>query len=264
MIKLIALDLDDTLLMSDCTIPDEAIDVLREAGSMGVRAVIATGRIFPSARIYAAQISSDCPIICYNGSLIADSAGNIIDARMLSPELMHRVAVFCRERGLYLQLYNSRHQIVIEKDCPEFRIDPDSRTTSFIELGDLTEAVLEPSPKMMINAPRERIALIQPELAAEFGNELYIAGSKDYLLEMMPKGVSKKNTLQGLADRLDIKNSEVMVCGDNTNDIEMAEWAGCGVAVANAVPRLKEIADYVASAERSYGVIEAVRKFVLQ
>ena len=55
-----------------------------------------------------------------------------------------------------------------------------------------------------------------------------------------------------------------MACGDNMNDMAMVTWAGTGVAVANAVPALKEAADYVASQERSYGVAEAVRKFVLE
>lgn len=263
MIKLIALDLDDTLLMPDCTIPEEAISALRAAAAQGIKTVIATGRSFPSARLYAAQISSDCPVVCYNGSVIASASGEILFSSLLSPDLMHRVAVFCKNHSLYLQMY-SNDKIVIEKDCREFRIDPDSKIADFIELGDLTKAELMPSPKMMILDTPERLAEIRPELEAQFGEELHLATSKEYLLEMMPKNISKSKTLSILSDRLGISRQEVMACGDNTNDMEMLHWAGIGVAVANAVKPLRDIADYVSQAERSFGVIEAVEKFAIQ
>ena len=262
MIKLIALDLDDTLLLPDCSIPESVIAVLREAAQKGARSVIATGRIFPSARMYAEQISSDCPIICYNGSMITTADGQVLFSSLLEPQLMHEVAVFCKERQLYLQMYCD-NQIVIEKDCPEFRIDPDSKVTGFVELGDLTCAELKPSPKMMILNTPERLTEIRPELQARFGRELHFATSKEYLLEILPGGVSKSQTLSLLAQELGVSQQEVMACGDNTNDREMVEWAGFGVAVANAVQSLKYVADYVAAQERSFGVAEAVRKFVL-
>ena len=263
MIKLIALDLDDTLLMPDCTIPEEAISVLRTAAAHGVRSVIATGRSFPSARLYAAQISSDCPIVCYNGSVAASASGELLFSSLLEPALMHRVAVFCKNQGLYLQMY-SNDKIVIEKDCREFRMDPDSKITDFVALGDLTRADLQPSPKMMILDTPERLSEIRPLLEAQFGSELHFATSKEFLLEIMPKNISKSKTLSILSSQLGIAREEVMACGDNTNDMEMLNWAGIGVAVANAVKPLKDIADYVARSERSFGVIEAVERFAIQ
>lgn len=262
MIKLIALDLDDTLLMPDCTIPESVIAVLHRAAGADVRFVIATGRIFPSARMYAQEISSDCPIICYNGSMIATADGNVIYSRMLDTNVMHEMAVFCREHGLYLQLY-SEDRIVIERDCREFRIDPDSRITGFDEVGDLTKAVLKPSPKMMILDTPEHLEQLRPELETRFGEVLHFTTSKDFLLEMLPKGVTKSRTLSILCRKFGITQSEVMACGDNTNDMEMIRWAGVGVAVANAVPELKAAAEYTSRYERSYGVAEAVEKYIL-
>ena len=263
MIKLIALDLDDTLLMPDVTIPDEVILVLREAAEQGVHVVIATGRIYPSAKIYAELLGTDCPIICYNGAMIRKIGENPLYAAELNTDLMHRIALFCKERGLYLQMYDE-DDIVVKEICDATLVDPDSKVTDIREIGDLSAAELHPSPKMMILDEPERLKEIRKEMDALFGNELYMATSKEYLLEMMPKGVSKKNTLERYTQSLGLTRDEVMACGDNTNDLEMVKWAGIGVAVANAVPELKAEADYVAEVERSYGVAEAVKKFVLR
>ena len=125
-------------------------------------------------------------------------------------------------------------------------------------------ADLLPSPKMMIFDTPERLAEIRPELEAAFPDRFYLATSKNYLLEIMPRDVSKRNTLERFAEELGITREEVMACGDNTNDREMVEWAGLGVSVANGVPELKQVADYVAARERSWGVKEAVDRFVLR
>ncbi len=262
MIRLIALDLDDTLLMPDCTVPEDTLDVLRKADERGARIVIATGRIFPSAKMYAELLGTDCPVICYNGAMIRSAGGETLYSEMLHPDILRRMAVFCRERGLYLQLYDE-DDIVVEEICEATLIDPDAKVTKIREAGDLTRAELHPSPKMMILDDPERIPEIRSEAQVLFGEELYLAQSKDYLLEMMPAGVSKRETLRRFAESLGIRREEVMACGDNTNDLEMVEWAGLGVAVANAVPELKAKADYAAESERSEGVAEAVRKFVL-
>jgi len=261
-IRLVALDSDDTLLMEDCTIPQDVIDCLKEAAGIGVKVVIATGRIFPSAKMYAQMLGTDCPIICYNGAMIRKIGEEATFVAELNVELMREIAVYCKERGLYLQMYYE-DDIVVEKDCKELRIDPDSKVTGIRFIGDLTTAELNPSPKMMILDTPARLAQVQEELMEKYGDKLYIATSKEYLLEMMPKGVSKRETLKYYAESQGISCEEVMVCGDNTNDMEMVEWAGLGVAVKNAVEPLKAVAKYIAENERSYGVKEAVEKFVL-
>ena len=159
-------------------------------------------------------------------------------------------------------MYDEDH-IVVDKICESTLIDPDSKVTGIREIGDLTKAELRPSPKMMILDDPKRIPAIRRDLETLLGDQLYMAKSKEYLLEMMPKDVSKQKALIRFAQSLEIRREEVMACGDNTNDIEMLEWAGLGVAVANAVPELKNGADYVAEARRSFGVAESVKKFVL-
>ena len=118
MIRLIALDLDDTLLMPDCTIPSDVISVLQRADSQyGVRIVIATGRIYPSAKIYAEQLGTKSHIICYNGAMIREIGKEPLYTAELDPDLIRRIAVFCRERDLYLVLLVLLNNLV--KKCLE-------------------------------------------------------------------------------------------------------------------------------------------------
>ena len=157
-------------------------------------------------------------------------------------------------------MYDEDH-IVVDKICESTLIDPDSKVTGIREIGDLTKAELRPSPKMMILDDPEKIPAIRRDLETLLGSALYgeierISVGND------AEGCFKTEGINSFAQSLEIRRGG-RPCGDNTNDIEMLEWAGLGVAVANAVPELKNRADYVAEARRSFGVAEAVKKFVL-
>ncbi len=262
MIKMLVMDLDDTLLDIQKKIPLRALDYLNKVSQKGVSVVLATGRIYPSARILAEQIQSDNPIICYNGSLIRTISGTTIYEKYVDLEVIRDMAEYCKNNNLYLQLYYN-DKIVVDHRCAELDIDPDSLVTECITVGDLTLADLHPSHKMMIVNDPVKIPEIQKELESLFYGKLYFATSKDYLLEMMPPAVNKSASLKILCDIYNIKPSEVLACGDNTNDAEMVKWAGVGVAVQNAVPSLKEVANYVSPFERSDGVIDAIKTYIL-
>ena len=165
-----------------------------------------------------------------------------------------------QERGLYCQFYKG-HKILVERVCEGTTIDPDLANTTAIEVGSFENYDFQPSPKAMIVAPPEKVAAYQRELDAYLSGGAYLAQSQPYLIEIMPKGVNKASSLALLCRRLGIAQSEVMACGDNTNDAEMVSWAGTGVAVANAIDSLKKAASYVCQAERSLGVAEAIEKF---
>ena len=262
MIKLIALDLDNTLLEKDLTIADKTLSLLKECAAKGITIVIATGRLFYSAEKYAKQIGDGTKILCYNGCLVTEADGTPIFSASLTPEVMKKVAVFAKERGLYSQFYKD-HKILVEKVTDGTTIDPDLANTTAIEVGDFDTYEFTPSPKAMIVAPPEDVARYQAELREVIGDETYIAQSQPYLIEIMPKDINKAHSLELLCDRLGITKDEVMACGDNTNDAEMVIWAGTGVAMANAVDALKEVSEYVCEEERSYGVAEAIEKFCL-
>lgn len=262
MIKLLAMDLDNTLLNLNNEIAEETLQALNACKQKGVILVLATGRFFPSAQKYAKQLGHDCKIVCYNGAVVKSEAGEELFSSELSVETMKRLVRFTKERDLYLQFYQD-DKILVERIVDETRIDPDLQNGECIEALDFSQCKLKPSPKAMIVEKPENVPARQKELNHFMKGKVYLAQSQSYLIEIMPEGVNKANSLERLVRSLGIKREEVMVCGDNTNDAEMISWAGIGVCVANGVDSLKAISDYITTAERSAGVAEAIKKFIL-
>lgn len=263
MVKLLAMDLDHTLLNLDNQIADKTLLLLERCRERGVVLALATGRFFPSAQKYAKLLGNDCKIVCYNGSIIKNGDGKTLFSTELSVEVMKKLVRFTKERGLYLQFYQD-DKILVERLVEETRIDPDLKNGECLEAVDFDRWTFKPSPKAMIVEKPENVPDRQKELEAFMDGCVYLAQSQKYLIEIMPEGVNKARSLERLAQSLGIQREEVMVCGDNTNDAEMVQWAGTGVCVANGVDALKQIADYVTEAQRSAGVAEAIQKFILK
>lgn len=270
MIKMIALDLDNTLLMKDLTVPQETIDTLRQAAEKGVHVVIASGRMSAAAKRYADIIGVADAIVCCNGAEIYDADGKLLHNAAIPADIVKDLVLLCHEKDIYVQLYWGDN-IVIEKWNDKTEGYPDAHNQPIIEVGSwanmaagkIDGAALQASPKaLIIDRPENTEAAIKT-VKEGIGGKLNMIRSSEKYVEVLMPGVSKAEGLKLLAEKFGIDRSEVMACGDNMNDMEMVAWAGVGVAVNNAVPALKEAAAYVASAERSYGVAEAVKTFVL-
>ncbi len=264
MIRLIATDLDNTLLDKNGRIPESTAALLHRAAEKGVRTAVATGRCFPSALEAARTIGARTPVICYNGSLIKwGDTGEVIARTAIPPEDIRQVAAFCREHDLYLQCYDRDDVILCQRDCPGLRVDPDLAVVGFREIGDYrTFTALPETPKMLIVEQPERVSARMAQLAQCFPR-LEFCQSQPWLIEVLPQNAGKGRALARLADIEGIPREAVMALGDNTNDLPMLRWAGLGVVVANGVPAAKAEADYVCRRKRSLGVEEALLKFVL-
>lgn len=262
MIKLVVSDLDNTLLDKNNKINDQTLILLKECLSKGIFIVLGTGRLYQSAKIYKDMIGEDTYIICYNGSLIVDNKDKIVFSKNLDVGLMKKIVDFCKLKNLYCQFYEDG-KILVEQVTDETRIDPDLKNVNAIEAIDFDLYDFKPSPKAMIVVDPNLLGVYQEELRDFLDDEVYIAQSQNYLIEIMPKDVDKGKSLEYLCDKLNIKPSEVMAIGDNTNDREMLNFSSYSIAVANAVDDLKDAAFYVCENERSLGVAEALNKFVL-
>lgn len=262
MIKLVVSDLDNTLLEKDNKINDKTLTILKECLSKGVFIVLGTGRLYQSAKIYKDIIGEETYIICYNGSLIVDNKDKVVFSKNLDVGLMKKIVDFCKLKNLYCQFYEDG-KILVERVTEETRIDPDLKNAKAIEAIDFALYDFKPSPKAMIVADPNLVGVYQEELRDFLDDEVYIAQSQNYLIEIMPKDVDKGKSLEYLCGKLKIKSSEVMAIGDNTNDRKMLNFSSYSIAVANAVDDLKDAAFYVCENERSLGVAEALNKFVL-
>lgn len=263
--RLVATDLDDTLLRDDLTISDETRQVMTEAIAQGAHVTIATGRMFDSARQTAQQVGLNVPIITYQGSLIKNLLDEeVLYERFVPAELAAKIYAYCREHGgLHLQTY-LEDKLYVEQDSEKIRAYAKQSNIPFIvepsfqklfEQGKHTKLI-------MIDEPT-RLDAIMPELRELLGSELHLTKSKPHYLEILHREGTKGHALRFLAAHYGVPIEETIAIGDAMNDYEMVKAAGLGVAVANAVPELKEIADYITLSNNDDGVRHVLSKFVL-
>lgn len=256
LIRLVAVDMDGTLLAPGSRLPDEAAAALHAARQAGATVVLATGRMFRSAVAWAERLGLQGPIIAYNGALVRTHPDGVTWLHQPIPvPLARAVAEVCQERGWYLHTY------VDEQLCIPY---PDPRADEYCQVAGVTarvdpEAVWRPQhppAKLLVIEPVERIAEVQATLAHL--HELKTATSFPHYLEITHRSVSKGRALQLVARRLGVAKEEVLAVGDGQNDVDMIRFAGMGVAVANAHPDAKRAARFVVSRPYGCGVAEAL------
>jgi hydroxymethylpyrimidine pyrophosphatase-like HAD family hydrolase len=260
-VRLVATDLDGTLLRADGTISDRTRAAIRDADAAGVRVVAATGRGWRSAVPLLEQVPEVTTAVCSNGALIRDIAGETTtDA--FAMDIDHVDAVIDAVRhvmpgaGLAWELVTGGFGFDPAYDA----LRPDSaaaRPELVAERpphrgADHRDA--DPVLKLLVRHPvlGEAAALQVLQPVVPDGVELTSSGYG--LVEVTDHGVHKAHALSVLCDRLDISAAEVVALGDNRNDVEMLRWAGRGVAMGNALPAAAAVADAVTAHHMDDGV----------
>ncbi|PZE20722.1 Cof-type HAD-IIB family hydrolase [Paenibacillus xerothermodurans] len=264
MYKMLAIDIDDTLINDDKEISEGTKKALAQAIAHGVTVTLATGRMYASAKQLAAQLELNVPLISYQGSLIKNLLdGSTLYERAVPTEAARFVFDYCERNGLHLQtyfndvLYAKEKNEKIEAYAALSKI-PYTVYPEFSELAD------KPSSKLLIIDDPDKLDQVAVELRAEIGHQVHLTKSKPHFLEIMHREGNKGDALRYLATHFGYDMSQVIAIGDSWNDHEMIEAAGLGVAMGNAVDSLKEIADYVTYSNNEDGVKHVVEKFVLQ
>lgn len=261
--RLIAVDLDDTLLEADLTLAEGTVAALKEAAKRGVKVVIATGRMYRSALPFAERLELDGYLITYNGALIRHVDGQTLWHKPVPAELAKALIAVAEHEGLRLNLYLDDTLVVdgiderVEYYLRIAQVEPEV-------VDDLAKALERAEPtKCLFVGDAEQVAEVVPRLQAEFA-ELQIARSKPRFIEVTRRGIRKEVAVAAVAEAYAIPMDEVMAIGDGDNDATMLRTAGIGVAVANASDKAKAAADYVTAAERGAGVCEAIYRYVLR
>lgn len=262
--RLIAADLDDTLLTDELTVTEATRKALNDAIARGVHFTIATGRMYDSARQVARQVGLNVPIITYQGSLIKNLLDEeVLYERSIPVDVAREVYGICLEKGLHLQSYIDDKLYVAEENDKILGYVQQSKIPYTIE-PDFTRIIAHPKQtKLLIIDEPTKLDAMMPELKTRFGDQVHLTKSKPNYLEFLHPEGTKGHALRFLAAHYGIPIEETIALGDAMNDHEMIEAAGLGVAMANAVPALKEIADYVTLSNNEEGVKHVIEKFVL-
>lgn len=264
MYRLIASDIDDTLLHDDLTISDRNRQAIHAAVERGVIITLATGRMFPSAQKVARSLQLNVPLITYQGSKVK----NLLDEqtlyeRTVPPEVAAEVFRYAEKHKLHLQIYHDDFLYALE-DNEKIRRYAMVQHVDYRIVRDFSRFFEQPLTKMLVIDEPGRLEEIAAEWRELFGDRAYVTKSKPEYLEVLHPEGTKGSALKYLASRFGIDMSEVIALGDSWNDHDMIEIAGLGVAMGNAVDTLKAIADYIAPTNNEDGVAHVIEKFVLR
>ncbi|MDR1868318.1 MAG: Cof-type HAD-IIB family hydrolase [Treponema sp.] len=247
-IRLLALDLDDTVLRSDLTISLRTRNAIRKVESAGIEVIVASGRIPASMDKFVKQLGlhkRNRPLICSNGSIIIESmTGKVTYEAFIPFESALIVYDLVTAEGFSVQIYEGSTLYVSKQN--EFT-DYDIKLTGLKQIvaPDFREKLIDGCHKLLIPGDPMILQPLMKLLNSYLDKEITLFTSKPYFLEILPPNVNKGTALAIVAEKLGISADSVMAVGDSMNDAEMIKWAGIGVAMQNSSESFKQIADMV-------------------
>ncbi|NLZ44180.1 MAG: HAD family phosphatase [Clostridia bacterium] len=264
MIRLVALDLDDTLLRPDLTISPACRQVLQEAAARGVKITIASGRMYRATLPFAEILEiSGIPLLTYNGALVRFAGyGETLFHQPLPVAAAVRLIGALRRIGLHINVFVD-DDLYMEDLSEEGKRYIERNKVPVKLTSDLTAVLANGPTKILAAGEPEAIIEAEKELNAEFQGEIVFARSRPRFLECLAPGVNKGVALAKVARYYGLDAREVMAVGDAPNDREMLAWAGVGVAMAGAPPEVQAVADWTAPSNEEDGVAVALRRYVL-
>ena len=280
--RLIALDLDGTLLNSRKSVTPRTQQALRAARERGILTVIATGRTPHSARRISQEVGGG-PVISCNGAAILDESGKPIATWGVPRAPLQRVLSLASKAGLLVECYTPEG-MVLDRPLAQARaylswVRPGlGLSGSLLDLGrvwrvnrirpvwNLARWAQQPDLptvlKVMAIGGQEQIAPLREQIRRELpGLEVTSSGLDN--LEVTAAGISKGSSLAHLGARLKIPREAILAVGDSANDLEMLRYAGLGVAMGNASAQVKAVADRITATCDEDGVAAVIEELCL-
>jgi Cof subfamily protein (haloacid dehalogenase superfamily) len=209
-------------------------DALVRTRASGAHVIVVTGRMFRAVRPYLEQAGLDDPVVCYQGAVVADPASGELLLHVPIPLEAAREAMdVVIAAGFHLNCYVD-DLLYVAEETPEARRYADFQRLEIHVVGDLRRWLDRPPTKLVAVGDPDALDRLEAELKPRFAGRLFISKSLPYFLEFAHPDVSKGSGLAFVAERLGFSAAETVACGDGENDRELLDWAGFGVAVANA------------------------------
>jgi Cof subfamily protein (haloacid dehalogenase superfamily) len=273
MIRLIGIDIDGTLLDSEGSIPDANRDAIHDAAARGIHVALVTGRSFPFARPIADSLPSSLSLIVSSGAVERTMEGATLARRLLDRDVARDLLQRTRGHRDAAALVFDRdadRQVMFETMDWEHpgRKGYWAKNRSLIARCVPLEAALVEDPiQVMFNGGVEgmrALAATLQEEAGDFAVSLTEYVHRDFsLIDVTAPTATKGRALAWRAEQLGLTRDEVMAIGDNLNDVEMLEYAGTAVVMANAVDVLKHRGWHMTGHQNDAGLAQAIRRFAL-
>ncbi|KHL92630.1 hypothetical protein QW71_28240 [Paenibacillus sp. IHB B 3415] len=240
--RLLALDMDGTLLNDEQKITPKTVEWIKKAMNAGVHVCLSTGRSSRSAMPYAVQLGLETPMIMVNGSEVWRAPGELYRRSLMDVELVKQMHKIAEEFDIWFWAYSVDE--VYNRDTWDGEID----SREWLKFGYSTED----------NDIRHKLLMRLQELGG-----LEITNSSPFNLEINPLGVNKASGILEVCKLLGINMSQVVAVGDSLNDLAAIQQAGFGVAMGNAQETVKQEADAVVATNNDDGIAEVIEKYIL-
>ena len=248
--KILVLDIDGTLTNSKKEITPRTRAALKKAQEKGVKIVLASGRptygIMPVAK-----------------QLELEEYGEVIYQKTLPADMPALLYDMSREYKTNIMTYLEETVITPKKDDQYVELESRINKMEVREVEDFKSFVNFPVTKCLMVEDGEYLAEVEKKVKARLGDTLSVLRSEPFFLEIMPKNIDKAYSLGKLLEHLGMEREQMIACGDGFNDRSMIEFAGLGVAMANAQEPVKAAADHVTVSNDEDGVAVVVEQFIL-
>ena len=290
MYKLVAIDLDGTMLDSFGQVTENTKKVIQKTIEKGTDVIIASGRPIDSIKTIAKEIGSNKYFIAGNGALIYDiQKDEVLYKKYMNKQKVLEIIKICEENSISYNVYTEKtilatalkynvlyyykenlkkqedkktHINIVENMYEYIQKMPEEKFLK-ITICDDSKAIFQSIIRKL-----EKISDIEILDVSHMSRKVIEQGTESipieyYYTEISSKDVDKWNAIEFLISKLNIKKEEVITIGDNINDKKMIEQAGLGIIMGQSMPQLKEIADYVTTSNTEEGVAKALSKFCL-
>jgi len=260
--RLLALDMDGTLLNSHGEVSERNRKAIRAALDAGIHVTLSTGRSLTGAHWCAEELDLTCPLIIYNGGMLADRAGNVL----YSKELLPADALLAMEEGVKRGV-----TLCIWCGGKLYGHPLNERTADYVRFAGVEPLPVESLEalarqgvtKVLWYGTKEEIPAFWKEMEKAPFENVHATPSQPMFLEFFHGEVSKAAALERLGALLNVQREEMIAMGDGANDLELLAYAGLGVAMGNASPLVKKQADAVTVTNDRDGVAEVIEKYLL-
>lgn len=267
MYKLIALDMDGTLLNEEKRVTERTKKAIQAARDKGVTVVIATGRPIDGVTRYLEELDMFTDkdyVLSYNGGLVLNTKSREVICKIgLLGEDVHYLYNLSKELGVNIHAFSEKNGLVTPKNSKYTEVEAEINNIKINEIDFNTIESDESFIKIMMIDEPEILQNAVDNLPKEVYEKYTVVRSTPYFLEFLNKEVNKGTGVELLAKHLGIKREEIITMGDAGNDLHMIEYAGMGIAMGNAFEEVKAAANYITDTNEEDGVAKAIEKFVL-
>jgi hypothetical protein len=282
MIKLIASDLDGTLLQDDGSISEETVRTIKEAEQQGIHFMVATGRSYQSAKQAITRAGLHVPILCMNGANLYDHEGKLLIDIPFDVPIAKEIVNAVDTNKIYLEMYTSNGVYAPEKDQfvemlltilrekfvgytdeqikahinQRFQEETFTFTDDFLSVLD--NPTITPYKLLAFSFDKKDLDTLRQTFANR--DDIYVTSSGFDNVEFNHKKATKGHTLLAYAKTLGVSSEEIMAIGDNENDLPMLTNVKYGVAMDNASDFIKAHVNYTTASNNNHGVKQAIEQ----